>query len=124
MTIVDEETANLVAKALLEVEWLEHGGPVFTCVGCHHAWTFQKVHTPTCRVDVALTRLGYPDRESRDRAIRQLRDDDFNRRWAPVLAAVPAVPKVWNSPTPCIQLIPESPTSDPEFDADPDDGGD
>jgi hypothetical protein len=119
-----DDTADLAAKALLEAEWTEHGGPVYSCHGCHHSWSYRRVHAPTCRVDAALTALGYPDRASRDKALRELRDADFKARWAPVVAAVPAVSKVWDSPTPCIQRIPDSPTSDPDFDSDPDDGGD
>ena len=113
---------DLVAKALLEAEWTEHGGPVYSCHGCHHSWVFQKVHSPTCRVDAALTKLGYPDRESRDRALRKIRDDDFKERWDRRLDD----PK-WTDPAVRPRperSVPDSPTSDPEFDSDPDDGGD
>lgn len=114
-----DQIADLAAKAL-EAEWTEHGGPVFTCSGCH-GWTFQRVHEPECRVDAALTALGYPDRESRDRAHQKLREDDFKERWPSMT--------VWSKdrdpdgPTPS-RHIPDSPTSDPDFDSDPDDGGD
>ena len=126
--MMDDQTSDLAAKALLEAEWTEHGGGTFTCHGCHHSWAFAKVHVPACRVDAALTALGYPDRAMRDRALSKIREDDFNARWAPVAAAMPAVSpaeeRLWDSPTPAVQRIPESPTSDPDFDADPDDGGD
>jgi len=120
---LDAETAGLAAKALLVAEWAEHGGPVYSCTGCNHSWTFRKVHSPECRVDAALTRLGYPDRASRDKALRKLRDDDFNERWRPK----PAEPRP--EPAPAAQpetarSVPDSPTSDPNFDSDPDDGGD
>lgn len=117
------ETAELAAKALLAAEWTEHGGPVYSCTGCASGWSFQRVHTPTCRVDAALTRLGYPDLESRARARAKLRDDDFKERWQFPSRSVDPAPKPPPQTEPQ-RFIPDSPSSDPEFDSDPDDGGD
>jgi hypothetical protein len=82
---MDKQTIQLVAAALLEAEWTTHGGPVYSCRGCHHSWSFQRVHAPECRVDAALTALGYPDTASRDRGRRELSEADQVKRYGRVM---------------------------------------
>jgi hypothetical protein len=74
-------TTELAARALLLVEWEEHGGPVYSCRGCGAPWSFQRDHDSECYVDRALTQLGYPTRQSRDAARQKLVDADFKERW-------------------------------------------
>ena len=124
VAMVGVETDDLAAKALLEAEWVEHGGPVYTCSGCHGGWTFQKVHAPSCRVDAALTKLGYPDRATRDRALRELRDSDFKERWFKLDSAVVGSLHAAAEAAARRDPVPDSPTIDPDSDSDPDDGGD
>ena len=81
MSVVDQVTKDLVLQELLSCEWTEHGGPVYTCHGCGHAWTFQKIHAPKCRVDAALAALGLATLEAREKARRKMVDDDFDERW-------------------------------------------
>ena len=89
---MDEQTAALVADALLEAEWSEHGGGTRTCQGCHHSWSFPaEGHRPTRRVDAALTALGYPDEASRRRRRTELYQADQVKRYGRVMVGEPAV---------------------------------
>jgi len=83
---VDEQTATLVADALLEAEWSNHGGGTRTCQGCHHSWAFPaEGHRKDCRVDAALTALGYPDQASRERRRTELWQADQVKRYGRVM---------------------------------------
>jgi|HubBroStandDraft_1064217.scaffolds.fasta_scaffold133428_3 hypothetical protein len=81
---------KLAADALLEAEWDHHGGGTRTCQGCHHAWAFpSEGHKPDCRVDAALTALGYPDEKSRDAGRRKLNEADQVKRYGRVMVTYP-----------------------------------
>lgn len=82
---LSQETIALVASALLDVEWSNHGHGTRTCQGCHHSWTFTRQHTPGCRVDAALTALGYPDEASRREGLRKIREADQVKRYGRVV---------------------------------------
>ena len=81
-----EDTRSLVADALIEAEWTEHGGGTRTCRGCHHSWSFPaEGHKPGCRVDAALKALGFPDEESRRRRGSELWQADQVKRYGRVM---------------------------------------
>ena len=88
-------------KALLLAEW---GWPPSTCPVCRSSGT-GAAHQPNCAMDLALAERGYALQEDRSRG-REFVKGQF----APTL------------PPPAAHN--DSDSSDPNFDADPDDGGD
>ena len=85
---MDEQTTTLVASALLEAEWNNHGAGTRTCQGCHHSWAFRGAgHHLDCRVDAALKALGYPDEESRERGRIMLWEEDQKNRYGRVMVS-------------------------------------
>lgn len=83
---MDEATVKLVTDALLEAEWGVHGGGTRTCRGCHHAWSFRgEGHRSGCRVDAALTALGFPNEASREEGRWRLNEADQMKLYGRVM---------------------------------------
>lgn len=68
---MDSELHKISSEALLSIEWQHNGGGTYTCQGCG-GWAFNKIHNKDCLVDKALTALGYPTPETRNKALGEL----------------------------------------------------
>jgi hypothetical protein len=100
-----------VDKALLLAEWSRTPRGNYCCVVCmsvcmNSSPSLPRQHGPDCAMDLALSERGYCTQEERDRAR--------------AFVASPFAPTL-PPPTP---YAGDADSSDPNFDADPDDGGD